>query len=49
MTDLYDNLIPIELINETVHIVPQFEKINKFLLCKYICNSLIVNKKIYNF
>ena len=30
MTDLYDNLIPIELINETVHIVPQFEKINSY-------------------
>jgi hypothetical protein len=35
MTDLY-NLIPIESINETVHIVPQFEKTNSYYINKFV-------------
>ena len=46
MTDLY-NLIPIESINETVHIVPQFEKINSYYVGTV--NTFVTNKKTYNF
>ena len=35
MTDLY-NLIPIESINETVHIVPQFDKINSYYVNTFV-------------
>ena len=35
MTDLY-NLIPIESINETVHIIPQFEKTNSYYINTFV-------------
>ena len=35
ITDLY-NLIPIESINETVHIVPQFEKIDSYYVNTFV-------------
>jgi hypothetical protein len=35
LTNLY-NLIPIESINETVHIVPQFEKANSYYVNTFI-------------
>ena len=35
MTDLY-NLIPIESINKTIHIIPQFEKTNSYYINTFV-------------
>ena len=40
------NMIPVDSINQKVHIVPRFDKRNQFLLNKYMFNRNRMLKKI---